>query len=147
MNGSISSFSPFGEDETMALTIQTGAPSTVQPVAARPMAEIAQATQPAPTQAAQGERSVVATPKKAEIQIDPEAMRKNLEEAIDRINEIVSDGGRGLHFSIDDKMNTPVILVKNRESGEVIRQIPNEVVIKVAHSIDDLKGMLHNQAV
>jgi flagellar protein FlaG len=59
----------------------------------------------------------------------------------------VSDGGRGLHFSIDDKMNTPVILVKNRESGEVIRQIPNEVVIKVAHSIDDLKGMLHNQAV
>jgi len=59
----------------------------------------------------------------------------------------MSDGGRGLHFSIDDKMRMPVILVKNRESGEVIRQIPNEVVIKVAHSIDDLKGLLHNQAV
>ena len=116
-------------------------------VAARPLAETAQATQPAPAQAAQSERPAVAAPKKAEIQIDPEAMRKNLEEAIDRINEMVSDGGRGLHFSIDDKMNTPVILVKNRESGEVIRQIPNEVVIKVAHSIDDLKGMLHNQAV
>lgn len=131
----------------MALTIQPGTPTTVQPVAARPVAEVAQAPQPAPTQAAQEERPVVAPPKKAEVQVDPEVMRKNLQEAIDRINKMVSDGGRALQFSFDDKAATPVILVKNRESGEVIRQIPNEVVIKVAHSIDDLKGMLHNQAV
>ncbi len=131
----------------MALTIQPGTPTTVQPVAARRVGEVAQAPQPAPTQAAQAERPVVAPPKKAEIQIDPEVMRRNLQEAIDRIDKMVSDGGRALHFSFDDKMSTPVILVKNRESGEVIRQIPNEVVIKVAHSIDDLKGMLHNQAV
>jgi flagellar protein FlaG len=131
----------------MALTIQPGTPTTAQPVAARPVAEVAQAPQPAPTQTAQAERPVVAPPKKAEIQIDPEVMRKNLQEAIDRINKMVSDGGRALQFSFDDKAATPVILVKNRESGEVIRQIPNEVVIKVAHSIDDLKGMLHNEAV
>ena len=131
----------------MALTIQPGTPTTVQPVAARPVAEVTQAPQPAPTQAAQAERPVVAPPKKAEVQVDPEVMRKNLQEAIDRINKMVSDGGRALQFSFDDKAATPVILVKNRESGEVIRQIPNEVVIKVAHSIDDLKGMLHNQAV
>jgi len=131
----------------MALTIQPGTPTTVQPVAARPVAEVTQAPQPAPTQAAQAERPVVAQPKKAEIQIDPEVTRKNLQEAIERINKMVSDGGRALHFSFDDTVGTPVILVKNRESGEVIRQIPNEVVIKVAHSIDDLKGMLHNEAV
>ena len=131
----------------MALTIQPGTPTTVQPVAARPVSEGSQAPQPAPTQAAQGERPVVSPPKKAEIQIDPEVMRRNLQEAIDRINKMVSDGGRALQFSFDDTIGTPVILVKNRESGEVIRQIPNEVVIKVAHSIDDLKGMLHNQAV
>ncbi len=131
----------------MALTIQPGTPTTVQPVAARPVGEVAQAPQPAPTQAAQAERPVVAQPKKAEIQIDPEVTRKNLQEAIERINKMVSDGGRALHFSFDDTIGTPVILVKNRESGEVIRQIPNEVVLKVAHSIDDLKGMLHNQAV
>lgn len=131
----------------MALTIQPGTPTTVQPVAARPVGEGAQALQSASPQAVLAERPVVAPPKKAEIQIDPELMRKNLQEAIDRINDMVSDGGRGLHFSIDSATRTPVILVKNRESGEVIRQIPNEVVIKVAHSIEDLKGMLHNQAV
>mgnify|MGYP006285689601 CR=1 FL=1 len=131
----------------MALTIQAGTPSTAQPIAARPAAAVAQPVQLPSSQAIPAERPVVMTPKKAEIQVDPEAMRKNLEEAIGRINEMVSDGGRGLHFSIDDKMNTPVIVVKNRESGEVVRQIPSEVVIKVAHSIEDLKGMLHNQAV
>jgi len=131
----------------MALTIQAGTPSTVQPIAARPVAEVAQAPQPASPQPVQAERPVVAPPKRAEIQVDPETMRKNLEEAIGRINEMVSDGGRGLHFSIDSATRTPVILVKNRESGEVIRQIPSEVVIKVAHSIEDLKGMLHNKAV
>jgi flagellar protein FlaG len=131
----------------MALTIQPGTPTTVQPVSARPVTEVAHAAQPAPMQSTPAQRPAVTTPKKAEIQVDPEAMRKNLEEAIDRINEMVSDGGRGLHFSIDNATNSPVILVKNRESGEVIRQIPNEVVIKVAHSIEDLKGMLHNEAV
>ena len=131
----------------MALTIQAGTPSTAQPGTAKPVGEVAQAPRPVPTQAVQAEQPVTATPKKAEVQIDPEVMRKNLEEAIDRINKMVSDGGRALHFSFDDKMGTPVILVKNRESGEVIRQIPNEVVLKVAHSIEDLKGMLHNQAV
>jgi len=34
-----------------------------------------------------------------------------------------------------------VIVVKKQDTGEVIRQIPNEVVIKVAHSLDKLKGL------
>ena len=133
----------------MALTIQAGAPSTVQPVPVRPVGEVTQAAEPAQPVVQPGPTGQAAAkaPAKPEIKFDPEAMRKNLEEAIDRINKMVSDGGRALQFSIDDKTSTPVILVKNRESGEVIRQIPNEVVIKVAHSIDDLKGMLHNEAV
>jgi len=74
-------------------------------------------------------------------------MRKNLQEAINRINEMVRDGGRGLNFSLDEKLGRPIVMVRNLESGEVIRQIPNEVVVKVAHSIEDLKGMLHNEVI
>jgi flagellar protein FlaG len=74
-------------------------------------------------------------------------MRKNLEEAIARINEMVRDGGRGLNFSLDEKLGRPIVTVKNLESGEVVRQIPTEVVVRVAHSIEDLKGMLYNEAV
>jgi hypothetical protein len=34
-------------------------------------------------------------------------------------------------------MNRPVVTVTNQQTGEVIRQIPNDVVIRMAHSIDE----------
>ena len=90
---------------------------------------------------------VPAMPVKAEIKLDTETLRKNLQEAISRINDMMRDGGRGLNFSVDESLGRPVVKVRNLESGEVVRQIPNEVVVRVAHSIDDLKGMLHNAVV
>ncbi|MCM0043809.1 MAG: flagellar protein FlaG [Burkholderiaceae bacterium] len=86
-------------------------------------------------------------PKKPEQLRDMEQMRKNLQEAIERINEMMRDGGRELHFSINDELDRSIIIVRNQETGEVIRQIPADVVLKVAQSIEDLKGMLHNEAV
>jgi len=40
-----------------------------------------------------------------------------------------------------------VITVKNSHTGEVIRQIPDEAVMRVAHSLHDLKGLLLNEKV
>jgi uncharacterized FlaG/YvyC family protein len=36
--------------------------------------------------------------------------------------------------------------VSNSITGEVVRQIPNEVVLRIAHSIEEFKGVLHDQA-
>ncbi|MEN9329186.1 MAG: hypothetical protein RLZZ484_374 [Pseudomonadota bacterium] len=89
--------------------------------------------------------SALTTPiPKAEIRVDTERMKQNLEDAINRLNEMVRDGGRGLSFSMDDKLGRPVVYVKNAETGEVVRQIPNEVVVQLAHSIESFKGLLHN---
>lgn len=84
---------------------------------------------------------------KPEIKVNTEEMKHNLQEAISRLNEMMRDGGRGLNFSVDEKLGRPIVLVKNDQTGEVIRQIPNEVVVRVAHSIEDLKGILHNNTV
>lgn len=83
----------------------------------------------------------------AEIRVDSERMRKNLDQAIQQLNETMRDGGRNLSFSMDDTLDVPVILVKNQDTGEVIRQIPNEVVIKVAHNLDAIKGLLLNKQI
>jgi flagellar protein FlaG len=45
---------------------------------------------------------------------------------------------------MDEALGRPVVTVRNTESGEVVRQIPNEVVVKVAHNIEAFKGLLHN---
>jgi flagellar protein FlaG len=57
------------------------------------------------------------------------------------------DGGRNITFSMDEDRGTPIILVKKQDTGEVIRQIPNEVVIKVGHSLDAIKGILLNKQI
>ncbi len=69
-------------------------------------------------------------------------MRANLEAAIEKLNQQVERNGRGLNFSIDEKLNRPIITVRSTATGEVVRTIPNEVVIKVAHNIEDIKGLL-----
>ena len=94
----------------------------------------------------------VAAPKvqdipKVDIKVDTERMRQNLQEAIHKLNELVRDGGRGLNFSMDEQLGRAVVFVKNSDTGEVIRQIPTEEVVRVAHSIENIKGLLHKSSV
>ena len=93
--------------------------------------------------------AVPAVPKapaiKVEPLVDPKQMRENLQEAIEKLNDQVERNGRGLNFSVDDRLNRPIITVRSTATGEVVRTIPNEVVIKVAHNIEDIKGLLMDQ--
>ena len=81
---------------------------------------------------------------KSQIQYDAETAQKNLEDAIQKLNDMLKGSGRTLSFSMDVKLGQPIVFVKNMANGDVIRQIPNEVVVRIAHGIEDFKGMLHN---
>ena len=108
---------------------------------------------------AQGAGAPVATPapeitrpkivpiERPQIKVDTEGDKKRLDQAIARMNERMQDGGRGLAFKVDPSINRPVVTVTNQETGEVIRQIPNEVIIRMARSIDETKGNLLNAKV
>jgi flagellar protein FlaG len=66
-----------------------------------------------------------------------------LDKAISRINEFVQKIQRDLQFSVDDESGKTVIKVIDSESKEVIRQIPEEVLLQVARSIEEsLEGAL-----
>ena len=56
-----------------------------------------------------------------------------------------SSGGLGFH--IDDAVGGPVVTVRSAETGEVVRQIPNEVVVRVAHNIEKMKGLIFNSKI
>ena len=79
--------------------------------------------------------------------VDPQELARNLKAAIEQINTAMRDGGRGLNFVIDDTLNQPIIKVTRVETGEVIRQIPNEVVVRVAHNLEKLQGLLFSTTV
>lgn len=89
----------------------------------------------------------VMAPKPVEIQYDAHEVRKNLQEAVHMLNEQMAVSKRGLGFSVDNSLETPIVTVRSASTGEVIRQIPNETVIKVAHNLDKMKGLLFNDQV
>lgn len=105
------------------------------PRAAAPAGGPAPAAAPAPR---------VMAPKPVEIQYDAHEVRQNLQEAVHMLNEQMAATKRGLGFAVDQSLETPIVTVRSASTGEVIRQIPNETVIKVAHNLDRMKGLLFN---
>ena len=96
---------------------------------------------------AESVRPKVIAIERPDIKVDTEGDSKRLQQAVDRMNAKMVDGGRGLAFNVDPDLGRPVVTVTNKETGEVVRQIPNEVVIRMARSIEDSKGLLLNAQV
>jgi len=84
---------------------------------------------------------------KVDIKVDTETMMKNLQNTLDQLNNELRDGGRGVSFSIDKSLPAPVVVVRNTDTGEVIRQFPNEAVVSFADNLQGLKGLLANSIV
>lgn len=94
----------------------------------------------------------IATPaemssKRTEVNLNQEQLKQNLEMAITRLNDQMRDGGRNVKFTVDKELGVFVVRVTKEDTGEVIRQIPNEAVLKAGHTVEALRGMLHNQVV
>lgn len=85
-------------------------------------------------------------PPKPRIDFDPETVQQNLKAAIEHLNKQMHNTGRTLGFSMDESVSMPIVTVRNSSTGEVIRQIPSEAVVKVAHTLESLKGMLYDES-
>ena len=119
-------------------------PPPVDPgVSARPL--IRPSATPEGEPALRLERPQLHQAEKVDLGFRTDEMRKNMKEAVTRLNEQMEGNGRHLRFSLDEDIHRAVITVKNRQTGEVVRQIPTEVAVKMAHSIEDLKGLLFDE--
>ncbi|WP_447527353.1 flagellar protein FlaG [Vreelandella sp. TE19] len=67
-----------------------------------------------------------------------EVSREELEEPIARLNEALRD--RGVEFEVSEEASRIIARVIDRETGDVIRQIPSEEVLEVAKRIEEMKG-------
>jgi len=60
----------------------------------------------------------------------------DLSGAVQQIETYLSSSQRALNFSVDESSGRPVMTVTNPETGEVIRQVPGDEVLKMAAAID-----------
>jgi len=61
----------------------------------------------------------------------------DLEQAVTEINEYVQSVQRDLHFSVDKDSGLTIVRVRDKESGELIRQIPEDVFLSLAQNLKD----------
>ena len=113
--------------------------------AMRPSAPAAASSQAPGSSAIQiPETPKVLAPKSVAIKFDASEVRQNIQEAVSMLNQQMASTKRGLGFRIDEAIGGPVVTVRSAETGEVVRQIPNEVIVRIAHNIDKAKGLLLN---
>jgi flagellar protein FlaG len=74
-----------------------------------------------------------------------EGIRERLDAAIQTLNERMTKGPKKLSFSVDEVSNRYLVVVTDQRSGEVVRQVPAEAVLRVAHNIEALKGVLFDK--
>jgi flagellar protein FlaG len=64
----------------------------------------------------------------------------NFSQSLSNINELLQINGTKISFSIDNTAKYPVITVTDKDTGNVIRQIPSEEVQKFAERIREIES-------
>jgi flagellar protein FlaG len=70
---------------------------------------------------------------------------KQLNEALDSINQKLQDSDQQLRFALDKDSGRMVVRVVDTATDQVIRQIPSEVAIQIGQSLEKLHGLLVRQ--
>ena len=75
------------------------------------------------------------------------ATSTQLNSALAEINQTLKLASIGVQFEFDKEANTMVTKVMDVESGEVIRQMPSEEVVRFSKALGKLQGLLVSQKV
>jgi len=63
-----------------------------------------------------------------------------VDQAVNKVNELFQAERRRLSFSVNDTTQDVVIEVKDAETDEVIRQIPPEIIVKLAEHLQEMSA-------
>ena len=70
------------------------------------------------------------------------ADRPAVREAVAALNEQLELEQRSIRFRIEEDTDELIVTVLDKETGEVVRQIPSEATVRLAAHLDDLNGAL-----
>lgn len=62
------------------------------------------------------------------------------EDALKKVNESMQAWSTGIRFEMDEDTESMVVKLVNNETGDVIRQVPSEAMLKVAKMIIQMQG-------
>jgi len=72
--------------------------------------------------------------------------RETVARAAEQMQKFVSTMGRNLNFSIDGETGHHIVRVTNPATGEVVRQMPSEEMLRLAHSLTQISALVNQKA-
>ncbi|MFK5984456.1 MAG: flagellar protein FlaG [Pseudomonadota bacterium] len=79
-------------------------------------------------------------------QADSESISEMVDKAVTSLNSSIQSVQRNLQFSVDKDLDKIVINVTDKETDEVVRQIPSEEVLDLARNLQDMVENRNNSA-
>lgn len=111
------------------------------PVASeRPVGKPEPAAQVTPTEDTQSGDSRQANQQDSALKPYPEPPKSSLEKALDSINDSLKPWTTGVRFEMDKDAHQLVISIVDNASGDVIKKIPSEAMLRIAKMIVQLQG-------
>ena len=98
-----------------------------------PITEISSATPVQSTKAVDQGQKIAAVDEQPQREVDGEKLKS----AVVELNKAVQNMQRNLEFSVDDITGQTVVKVLDKETDEIIRQMPSEEVLKLAQHMHE----------
>ena len=70
---------------------------------------------------------------------------KEVERAVKAANRVLESSASGIEFSVDRSSGKTVVRITDKQTRQVIRQIPSVEMLEIARAIDRLQGTLLDQ--
>ena len=74
-------------------------------------------------------------------------LNEELSDAIALLNESLAKAPTKASISHDDELNRFVVRIADKESGEIVREIPSEDLLNFARYLDKLRGILFDKTI
>ena len=74
-----------------------------------------------------------------------EDLQVQLKETIESLNIKMEMKSSNLSFSVDEISDRVMVTIVDDKTGEKVRQVPAEAIIKVAHNMEALKGVIFDE--
>jgi flagellar protein FlaG len=75
-------------------------------------------------------------------EVSPTEMIDAVKAAVEMLNARMKDSSRSLEFAVDEVAKRNIVRVIDKSSGDVVRQLPHEDVLRAARNIEVLRGIL-----
>ena len=73
------------------------------------------------------------------------SVTQSIDDAVEVLNQALSLKSTAAFIRRDEELNRYLVTIKDKDSGEIVREIPDEALIKFARNLQELRGILFDE--